>query len=51
MKKIIISSKSFDDDYSDYKNVIITRHEASYTYDTRKEMAEQAIDNLLDGMR
>lgn len=33
--------------FKDYKNVIITSHEASYTHETRKKMAEQAIDNLL----
>lgn len=33
--------------FDGYKNVIITHHVASYTYETRKEMAEQSIDNLL----
>ena len=31
-------------------NVIVTHHEASHTYETRKEMADQAIDNLLEGL-
>ena len=37
--------------FDGYKNVIITHHEASFTHETRKEMAEQAIDNLLDGLK
>lgn len=36
--------------FADHINVIVTRHEASYTYETRKEMADQAIDNLLEGL-
>ena len=49
--KIALDDVPHSNLFTDYKNVIITRHEASYTYETRKEMAEQAIDNLLDGMR
>jgi len=36
--------------FEDIKNVLVTEHEASYTYSTRKEMAEEAIDNLLEGL-
>ena len=49
--KIALDDVPHSNLFTDYKNVIITRHEASYAYETRKEMAEQAIDNLLDGMR
>ena len=37
--------------FEDMRNVLITDHEASYTHETRKEMAEQAIDKLLEGLK
>lgn len=36
--------------FEDKDNVIITYHEASYTEETRKQMAEEAINNLLEGL-
>lgn len=34
-----------------YKNVILTDHMASYTYETREEMEEEAVYNLLRGLQ
>ena len=36
--------------FSDFDNIIVTPHIASYTYETREEMEEEAIDNLLKGL-
>ena len=37
--------------FEDKRNVLITYHEASYTHETRKQMAEDAINNLLEGLK
>jgi len=37
--------------FIDKRNVIITHHEASYTHETRKQMAEDAINNILEGLK
>ena len=37
--------------FEDMDNVIITHHEASFTEETRKQMAEEAIENLLGALK
>ena len=49
--KIALDDVLHPDLFDNYKNVMITCHEASYTYETRKKMAEQSIDNLLEGLK
>ena len=48
--KIALDVCLHPDLFEDMKNVIITHHEASYTEETRKQMAEEAINNLLEGL-